>query len=475
MHHILVAFSQSVTAQVASGNGSPLTPKGDSSFPDLLNLMTTGGDTGPETMVPTPPLAPNQKAKTKPQAQPQLQPSDAGAELLDKVKQLLTLASATVEASTAQGQPAPTSDAMTKLESALVAFVSEIQDVPLETRVAVADRLVAELEPQAEIPAIFQLLKSENPIEALASLFKQNASPMSTPQPPTENPNPERPAPVALENRQSPMASPSNAPQDTKPTATTTVVDTPDVPPQDGKTPLPLPDKPRVQASTNHQSIVPSEQVAEGGPLQVKPARNAPTQPNPTSAAPPTEKLQSVPQNLTVTPSIVAADTIDPADLRGNSLADMPARAQPSVDPSSSFAFARNVAAQLRGKSFEDGKTRIELSPRGLGDIEVEVARDDLGKHRVILRVENPAVLTALRQDREALLAVLRDSGLDFEESEVGFEEFGGHGFGQQREQEFATSLPRQFRVSHAAPEQPEVAAHQINTGQSQHGLDIVT
>ena len=89
---------------------------------------------------------------------------------------------------------------------------------------------------------------------------------------------------------------------------------------------------------------------------------------------------------------------------------------------------SRSVAAQMRGQVFEDGKTRVELTPQGLGDLEVEVLRDEFGKLRIVLRAENPSVLMAFRHDREALLGLLRESGLDIDERELSFEQFGGHG-----------------------------------------------
>ncbi|MEM9475703.1 MAG: hypothetical protein AAGA71_10430 [Pseudomonadota bacterium] len=117
--------------------------------------------------------------------------------------------------------------------------------------------------------------------------------------------------------------------------------------------------------------------------------------------------------------------------------ASVTARATSDLAPA--FSFARNIAAQVRGTTFEEGKTRVELTPRGLGDIEVEVARDDSGKLRVVLRAENAAVLTAFRNDRDMILGMLRDGGVPLEDGEVAFESFGGHGSYQDR------GAPRDF------------------------------
>lgn len=114
---------------------------------------------------------------------------------------------------------------------------------------------------------------------------------------------------------------------------------------------------------------------------------------------------------------------------------DLPAgnTARTSAELAPAFSFARNVAAQVRGTVFEEGKTRVELTPRGLGDIEVEVARDDSGKLRVVLRAENVAVLTAFRNDREMIIGILRESGIAVNDGEVAFESFDGHQSSQDR------------------------------------------
>ncbi|PJE34234.1 hypothetical protein CVM52_23305, partial [Pseudooceanicola lipolyticus] len=88
-------------------------------------------------------------------------------------------------------------------------------------------------------------------------------------------------------------------------------------------------------------------------------------------------------------------------------------------------SFAANLAAQVKGVQLTEGTTRVELAPRGLGGLEIDVATDDQGGLKVIIRAENPSVLQALREGREALLAVLRDSGAEVQDSALGFENFG--------------------------------------------------
>ncbi len=161
------------------------------------------------------------------------------------------------------------------------------------------------------------------------------------------------------------------------------------------------------------------------------------------------------------------------ADARAAAAFD-PVSAQTGGSPTPAFAFARSIAAQIRGKTVEDGRTRIELTPRGLGDIEIEVARDDFGKHRIVLRAENPAVLTAFRNDRELILNVLRDSGLSIESGDLDFEGFERQTSSGDSERERRTFSARSLEASLLEPatgspvDAPHLAA-------SDHALNIVT
>lgn len=75
-------------------------------------------------------------------------------------------------------------------------------------------------------------------------------------------------------------------------------------------------------------------------------------------------------------------------------------------------AFAGFVSTQIRSAGVQDGVTRIALQPRGLGEIEVDMRRDDSGRLNVVLRVENPMVLAALRGDQARLAEILSASGM---------------------------------------------------------------
>ena len=85
-----------------------------------------------------------------------------------------------------------------------------------------------------------------------------------------------------------------------------------------------------------------------------------------------------------------------------------------------------NLRMQIANVRLSEGRTRVELTPRGLGDIEIDL-RQEGGQLRVVLRAENPAVLAGLRQDREGIAAMLRDGGVDLGDGALGFESFDGH------------------------------------------------
>jgi len=134
--------------------------------------------------------------------------------------------------------------------------------------------------------------------------------------------------------------------------------------------------------------------------------------------------------------------------------------------------FARNLATQIRSSSFNEGRTRIELSPRGLGSIEIDLQADEAGKMRVVLRAENPAVLNALRGDRATLLAVLGDGGVAVEDSALDFEAFG-----QQRQRQ-GDATPAAALAAGPAEDEADTAAPPRNDPRPLPGsgrLDIIT
>lgn len=105
------------------------------------------------------------------------------------------------------------------------------------------------------------------------------------------------------------------------------------------------------------------------------------------------------------------------------------AAAQPRIAPVSPppppmpSGFSRALTAQIRETSVVEGRTRIALTPGGLGEIEIELSRD-AGQLKVVIRAENQTVLQALRGDRDGLMAMLGNSGSDVAEGQLSFESF---------------------------------------------------
>jgi hypothetical protein len=143
-------------------------------------------------------------------------------------------------------------------------------------------------------------------------------------------------------------------------------------------------------------------------------------------------------------------------------------------------AFARHLAAQVTGARISEGNTRIELTPRGLGDIEIDMRHDEAGKLRVVLKADNPAVLTAFRQDRELLIGALRESGgaeMTGSDVDLSFESFAGHQSRQHSDQDGWRSAVVGDRtpVAEAPPPVSSFARAGAKHSSGHEGLDIIT
>lgn len=81
--------------------------------------------------------------------------------------------------------------------------------------------------------------------------------------------------------------------------------------------------------------------------------------------------------------------------------------------------------AQVKSVDVTPGRTTINLMPQGLGNIEIEVIAEKDVTSKVVVRVENPMVLQALRDDRQMLAQAIgvSDSNIfDFQERGTGAE-----------------------------------------------------
>lgn len=123
-----------------------------------------------------------------------------------------------------------------------------------------------------------------------------------------------------------------------------------------------------------------------------------------------------------------------PVDLNPLSGTELLLRAQPNANrpgleqTASSGApdrprFAAALTAQIRAA---EGRTVIELSPRGLGQVEVDIRTETDGSVKVTIRADNLMVLNTLRDAREMLaqsIGVADGAVLDFQEGSLGQEQ----------------------------------------------------
>lgn len=94
--------------------------------------------------------------------------------------------------------------------------------------------------------------------------------------------------------------------------------------------------------------------------------------------------------------------------------------------------FSQAVIGQLRSVDFQEGTTKVELNPRGLGNIELELKTNSDGSLSVVVRAENAHVLNSLRQEQDLLAQIVGQSG----DASVDFQEFASEDGSDQRTSE---------------------------------------
>ncbi|GAA6209913.1 hypothetical protein NBRC116601_32060 [Cognatishimia sp. WU-CL00825] len=126
-----------------------------------------------------------------------------------------------------------------------------------------------------------------------------------------------------------------------------------------------------------------------------------------------------VPRELLATPlSDTPALRIDAAQTLDSTSAQATAQARSPEAQSPRFASA--LIQQVRAVDLQEGVTKVELTPRGLGSIEVELKTRADGSLAVVVRAENAHVLNSLREERDLLAQVIADVG----QGSVEFQEY---------------------------------------------------
>ncbi len=130
------------------------------------------------------------------------------------------------------------------------------------------------------------------------------------------------------------------------------------------------------------------------------------------------------------------------------------------------------VAGQILGARLDGEGMRIALKPRGLGEVQLEMQRDDSGRLQVVVRAENPMVLAALKGDQDHLAALLSRTGAPAAGLSFDFQDLGG----QDRSRQQPPARPRGVAAeaaAGAADEDGETAGWRQTIGRGR--LDIRT
>lgn len=103
--------------------------------------------------------------------------------------------------------------------------------------------------------------------------------------------------------------------------------------------------------------------------------------------------------DLSLAPSAEAASS-------GRAHASAPASVAQSDSPSNAPTpkpFAEALLTQIKSAEVSEGRTLVNLHPRGLGAVSIEVISEQDAAAKVIIRADNPAVAQALRDERQLL------------------------------------------------------------------------
>ena len=197
--------------------------------------------------------------------------------------------------------------------------------------------------------------------------------------------------------------------------------------------PLPVP-----QIKQPTTAIEPVAPQAETAGSDIKPApANVQFAPGPAFKSP---VIAQPVQTTEITSAPVPAYGAAPIEeLPPQAPAALPEQAQSKPVPK---PFAESLLTQVRAVTVEEGRTTVQLHPRGLGTIEVEMRIESDIASKVIVRVENPAVLNTLRDERQMLaqtIGVADSSVIAFEDRPAGERATGGE---RQEDNPASSAMP---------------------------------
>jgi len=142
----------------------------------------------------------------------------------------------------------------------------------------------------------------------------------------------------------------------------------------------------------------------------------------------------------------------------------------PSNNAAHAARFSQVVARQIQSTTLTGKRTVIQLTPVGLGKLEVDLRTDDDGTLQVVLRADNRSVLHALRTDKDAVQQSLSQVIADGRSANLEFQDFSQQSR-QRHADEFQIDDPIVGTVTSTIDVQMPV--HQQTIGNSR--LDILT
>lgn len=111
-------------------------------------------------------------------------------------------------------------------------------------------------------------------------------------------------------------------------------------------------------------------------------------------------------------PSVMQAQAKEPAAF-DKLVTQAPIGAPAAEDKAPTSPLVRNILDRMQELEVSEGKTRILLRPQGMGALEIDILRQADGRIHLAIRVENPMVLDALRNESGALSSFMGEKGFD--------------------------------------------------------------
>lgn len=169
----------------------------------------------------------------------------------------------------------------------------------------------------------------------------------------------------------------------------------------------------------------------------------------------PSDMVQVIPEEVASALQTVSETQAQSAQVQQAGRADAP-----------QAKFTQAVIGQLRSVDFQEGTTKVELNPRGLGSVEIEMRTNIDGSLSVVVRAESAHVLSSLREESDLLGQIVGQGG----EASVDFQEFDS---GDQQSFEDQAGLTRGESAADAIDETGADQTERATIGNGQ--LDLMT